>query len=99
MAVERMTKLHFKFAEDANSEDRAAVLDALHDLGATGVEQLFPGEADPEFADLYVVSLPQRHVEDALHSLAGQRAVEFAEEAAERAHPVAPRHILTSYVL
>jgi hypothetical protein len=84
MADDLMTRLHFKLAENGTSEERAAVLHALNDLGATETRQLFPGEAEAELADLYEVSLSQRNLADALNFLAGQCTVEFAEEAAER---------------
>jgi hypothetical protein len=53
-------------------------------LDVPGAVQLFPGEADPELAALYVVEVPDDDAADALGELKRSSAVEFAEPEAER---------------
>ena len=53
-------------------------------LDVPGAVPLFPDEADPELASLYVVELPDDEAEDTLRELKRSSAVEFAEPQAER---------------
>lgn len=53
-------------------------------LDVPGAVQLFPDEADPELAALYVVEVPDDDAADALGELKRSSAVEFAEPEAER---------------
>jgi hypothetical protein len=53
-------------------------------LDVPGAVPLFPDEADPELASLYVVELPDDEAADALSKLKRSTAVEFAEPQAER---------------
>ena len=53
-------------------------------LDVPGAVQLFPAEADPELAALYVVEVPDDDAADALGELKRSSAVEFAEPEAER---------------
>jgi hypothetical protein len=53
-------------------------------LDVPGAVQLFPDEADPELASLYVVELPDEEAADALSKLKRSSSVEFAEPQAER---------------
>lgn len=53
-------------------------------LDVPGAVQLFPDDADPELASVYVVELPDDEAADALDELKRSSAVEFAEPQAER---------------
>jgi hypothetical protein len=53
-------------------------------LDVPGAVPLFPDEADPELASLYVLELPDDEAEERLRDLKRSRAVEFAEPQAER---------------
>jgi hypothetical protein len=53
-------------------------------LDVPGAVPLFPDEADPELASLYVLELPDDEAEERLKDLKRSRAVEFAEPQAER---------------
>jgi hypothetical protein len=64
-------KIQFKLREGAT-------------LDVPGAVQLFPDEADPELASLYVVELPDDEAADTLAELKRSSAVEFAEPQAAR---------------
>jgi hypothetical protein len=64
-------KIQFKLREGAT-------------LDLPGAVPLFPDEADPELASLYVVELPDDEAADTLSKLKRSNAVEFAEPQAER---------------
>ena len=68
-------KIRLKFADGASEDDRSRVLASLD-----AVEAVFPDEADPELAALYVAEAD----EDRLAALKRSAAVEFAEPEAER---------------
>jgi hypothetical protein len=53
-------------------------------LDVPGAVQLFPDEADPELASLYVIELPDEEAADALSKLKRSSAVEFAEPQGKR---------------
>ena len=53
-------------------------------LDVPGAVQLFPDDADPELASLYVVELPDDEAADKLADLKRSSAVEFAEPEAAR---------------
>jgi hypothetical protein len=53
-------------------------------LDVPGAVPLFPDDADPELASLYVVELPDEEAADTLSELKRSSAVEFAEPQAER---------------
>ena len=53
-------------------------------LDVPGAVPLFPDDADPELASLYVVELPDEVAAETLSELKRSSAVEFAEPQAER---------------
>jgi len=75
--------VRFKFHARASDQERRDVIDTL----AAGAERLFPDDADPELATMYVTEVPDdKHAADALAALRRAEAVEFAE-------PEPPRHL------
>jgi hypothetical protein len=78
-----MTTLRLKLRDDAGDEARDDVVAGLERLGGT-VEPLFPGDADPELATLFTVSVDDDSATQAVSLLARSRAVEFAEQEAGR---------------
>ena len=73
-------RIRFKFRESANPGERDQVLDGL----PADAERLFPDEADPELAALYVATVADAHGANALQQLQRSAAIEFAEPEAER---------------
>lgn len=76
-----MLTLHFRFHKGTAPQHRKDVLNGLCRAGARRVRPLFPGEADEELADLFVVEFEEptrgRHL---MHWLNGRDEVAFVEE-------------------
>jgi hypothetical protein len=80
-----VTTLHFKFCNDASSDDREGLIAKLERSGVEQVTPLFPGASDEELATLYsAVVRDDRDFGDVLRMLNSWQKVEFAEPAAER---------------
>ncbi|HEX7151573.1 MAG TPA: hypothetical protein VF618_08810 [Thermoanaerobaculia bacterium] len=78
-----MTKLHFKFRDDAADGDRNAVLKRLIACGARA-RRLFPDEEAGELANMYGVDCAAEERKRLLEELSKDRSVEFAEHAVRR---------------
>ena len=68
-------KIRLKFAEGVSAHERRRVLESLE-----AVERVFPDEADPELAALYVAEADEQR----LAALQRSAAVDFAEPEPER---------------
>jgi hypothetical protein len=68
-------KIRLKFAEGVSAHERRRVLESLE-----AVERVFPDEADPELAALYVAEADELR----LAALQRSAAVDFAEPEPER---------------
>jgi hypothetical protein len=72
-------RVNFKFRAGSAPSSRASVLAALREAGAASVQPLFPGEKDPELAELYVADGAERLQAKLIALLQRRREVEFAE--------------------
>ena len=78
-------RLEFKFRESAPPTARDSVVQQVKQLGASTVEPLFPGEADPELASLYKAEgVPEDRTEQVVSTLDNLDDVEFAESTPKR---------------
>ncbi|MBI3049164.1 MAG: hypothetical protein HYY76_12730 [Acidobacteria bacterium] len=74
-----MTKLQFKFREEAAPKARRRLIQALDRNGARKVRRLFPNESDAALAGLYVADVSDAAAARLLKLLQGSKDVEFAE--------------------
>ena len=80
-----MAKVRFKFKASADAGERRRVVEQLKQAGASHVTPLFPGDDDPELADLYSAEVAGGTVEsDAIAQLNKNSAVQFAEADVKR---------------
>jgi len=79
-----MSKVQFKFREDATVDDRQQLIDKLVEGGADAIERVFPDAPDEELAAFYTALIGDLEQTKLLRMLKRAKTVEFAEPQSER---------------